>query len=133
MSSPPQPPYPRSPFRNPSFLLLQGEPPLAPKGHGALANLIRERSVAAPDDVAGESDALGDDGRRSERRMSAILNAPNMRSMRLIGSSNPRYRWERYWTTEEQRKGMRKPVSVLLKPPLPFVPECLPLSQARVL
>ncbi|KAK0754070.1 hypothetical protein B0T18DRAFT_434585 [Schizothecium vesticola] len=112
MSSPPQPQYPRSPFRNHSFLLLQGEPPLTPKGHGALANLIRERSVAvaAPDDVTGESDALGDDGRRSERRMSAILNAPNMRSMRLIGSSNPRYQWERYWTTEEQRKGMRKPV-----------------------
>ena len=108
MSSPPQPQYPRSPFRNPSFLLLQDEPPLAPKGHGALANLISERV-----NVVGDTDALGDDGRRSERRMSAILNAPNMRSMRLIGNSNPRWRWERYWKTEEELATMRKPVSVL--------------------
>lgn len=105
MSSPPQPQYPRSPFPNPSFLLLQDEPPLAPKGHGALANLISERV-----NVVGDTDALGDDGRRSERRMSAILNAPNMRSMRLIGNSNPRWRWERYWKTEEELAAMRKPV-----------------------
>ncbi|EPE09222.1 cation efflux family protein [Ophiostoma piceae UAMH 11346] len=36
-----------------------------------------------------------------ERRLSAILNNPQMRSMRLIGKAK-RYRWERYWTTEEQ-------------------------------
>ncbi|KAK1828207.1 hypothetical protein QBC39DRAFT_156294 [Podospora conica] len=110
MSSPPQTQYPRPPFRSYSFLRLQGEPPLAPKGHGALASLIRERSVAIPEDVAGESDAIGDDGRRSERRISAVLNAPNMRSLRLIGNSNPRYRWERYWTTEDKLKTMRKPI-----------------------
>ena len=36
-----------------------------------------------------------------ERRLSAILNNPQMRSMRLIGKAK-RYRWERYWKTEEQ-------------------------------
>ena len=107
------PQYSRSPFRHGSFLLLQDEPRLAPKGHGALASLIRERSLApSPRD---QEEGLGDDGvtdesRRSERRMSAILNAPHMRSMRLIGNSNPRYRWERYWKTQEELVGMRKEV-----------------------
>lgn len=45
-----------------------------------------------------------------ERRLSAILNAPRMRSMRLIGNNNPRYRWERYYRSEEELKGMRKPM-----------------------
>ena len=98
----------RSPLRRTSFLLLQDEPPLAPKGHGALASLIRGRSVANlvslarnEEDAAG-GESLGDEPRRDERRMSAILNGPHMRSMRLIGNSNARYRWERYWKTEEQ-------------------------------
>ncbi|KAK3362838.1 hypothetical protein B0T25DRAFT_586983 [Lasiosphaeria hispida] len=113
MSSPAT--YSRSPFRRGSFLLVQDDPPLAPLGHGALASLIRERNSAVPasvhsfargDDEVGEGPA--DDSRRSERRMSAILNAPHMRSMRLIGNSNPRYRWERYWKTDEQLAGMSK-------------------------
>ncbi|KAF7516248.1 hypothetical protein G7054_g14243 [Neopestalotiopsis clavispora] len=30
--------------------------------------------------------------------------------MRLIGNSNPRYRWERYWVPEEHLASMRKPI-----------------------
>jgi hypothetical protein len=49
--------------------------------------------------------------RRAEgRRMSAVLNTPQVRSMRLIGNSNPRYRWERYWKTEADLKGMKKKI-----------------------
>jgi divalent metal cation (Fe/Co/Zn/Cd) transporter len=47
------------------------------------------------------------------RRMSLgpeILNTPQMRSMRLIGNSNPRYRWQQYFKTEEQLKAMKKPL-----------------------
>jgi hypothetical protein len=44
----------------------------------------------------------------NERRMSAILNTPQMRSMRLIGNSNPRYRWEQYWKTPDQLASMEK-------------------------
>ncbi|EXJ95858.1 hypothetical protein A1O1_00983 [Capronia coronata CBS 617.96] len=45
------------------------------------------------------------------RRMSLgpeILNTPQMRSMRLIGNSNPRYRWHQYYKTEEELKKMEK-------------------------
>ncbi|KAK5045310.1 hypothetical protein LTR84_009416 [Exophiala bonariae] len=47
------------------------------------------------------------------RRMSLgpeILLTPQMRSMRLIGNSNPRYRWQRYYKTEEELKQMSKPL-----------------------
>jgi divalent metal cation (Fe/Co/Zn/Cd) transporter len=48
-----------------------------------------------------------------ERRLSnaaSVLNTPQMRSQRLIGNSNPRYRWERYFKTEEELKQMKKPI-----------------------
>ncbi|KAK4224612.1 hypothetical protein QBC38DRAFT_14675 [Podospora fimiseda] len=86
-----------------SFLLLQDEPPLAPMGHGALASLIRNRPAE------GVAESLDDEApRRDERRLSALLNSAHMRSMRLIGNSSPRYRWERYWKTEEELAAMSK-------------------------
>ncbi|KAK5629981.1 hypothetical protein RRF57_005696 [Xylaria bambusicola] len=60
------------------------------------------------------SHELGDDEHRrsqaDERRLSQILNSDPVRSMRLIGNSNPRYKWERYWKSEEQLKAFSKPV-----------------------
>ncbi|KAI1113601.1 hypothetical protein F5Y14DRAFT_441711 [Nemania sp. NC0429] len=56
---------------------------------------------------------LDDEHRRSqanERRLSEILNSDPIRSMRLIGDPNPRYRWERYWKTEEQLRSLKKPL-----------------------
>jgi hypothetical protein len=89
-----------------SFLLLQDEPPLAPRGHGALTSLIRHRGR---EDDGGGGDGVEDElPRRDERRMSALLNSSHMRSMRLIGNSNPRYRWERYWKTEAELAAMPK-------------------------
>ncbi|KAL2020170.1 hypothetical protein VTK56DRAFT_8694 [Thermocarpiscus australiensis] len=114
MTSPPATPahLPRG-----SFLLLQDEPPLAPKGHGALASLIRNHPGAGLPSPFGRDEEEGagarpDDepARRDERRMSAILNSSHMRSMRLIGNTNPRYRWERYWKTEAELSTMRKDI-----------------------
>jgi len=48
-----------------------------------------------------------------DRRMSNaanVLMTPQMRSQRLIGNSNPRYKWEKYWKTEEQLKQMPKKI-----------------------
>jgi hypothetical protein len=57
-----------------------------------------------------DEDINNEDFRRDERRLSAVLMGPQMRSQRLIGNSNPRYRWERYWKSEEELKDMRKPM-----------------------
>ncbi|KAF2651387.1 hypothetical protein K491DRAFT_606990 [Lophiostoma macrostomum CBS 122681] len=44
-----------------------------------------------------------------ERRLSAaVLNTPQMRSQRLIGNSNPRYKWEQYFKSEEELNKMKK-------------------------
>ncbi|KAJ0121587.1 cation diffusion facilitator 10 [Diaporthe amygdali] len=126
--------------RRPSSLLLQQDEPnmLASKGHGTLTQLIRNRSQASIHSPGwkafhDEEEAVAsgpfpdwtafrhrnsldedDDDHRSlaeERRLNALLTGPQMRSMRLIGSTNPRYKWERYWKTEEQLKNMPgKPV-----------------------
>lgn len=47
---------------------------------------------------------------RDETRLSQILKGPQVRSMNLIGKSNPRYRWERYWKSEDELKAMKKPM-----------------------
>jgi Cation efflux family len=39
-----------------------------------------------------------------------ILNTPQVRSMRLIGNSNPRYRWQKYYKSDEELKKMKKPI-----------------------
>ncbi|KAL8928663.1 MAG: hypothetical protein Q9172_000801 [Xanthocarpia lactea] len=49
----------------------------------------------------------------SERRSSTasdVLLTPQMRSSRLIGNSNPRYQWEKYYKSEDELKKMKKPV-----------------------
>jgi hypothetical protein len=45
-----------------------------------------------------------------EQRLSQILHGPQARSMNLIGKSNPRYRWERYWKGEQELRSMSKPL-----------------------
>lgn len=101
------------------------------RGSGTLTNLItRGRSTAPTTGVARRPSTIRDtlddeeavprrseDGeadfaKRDERRLSALLSAPQMRSMRLIGNSNPRYKWEQYWKTEEELKQMKKPMFV---------------------
>lgn len=48
-----------------------------------------------------------------DRRMSmaaSILLTPQMRSQRLIGNSNPRYKWEKYWKSDHELSKMSKPL-----------------------
>ena len=51
-----------------------------------------------------------------ERKLSLLSNGgevlmtPQMRSMRLIGNSNPLYQWERYHKSDEELKCMKKPI-----------------------
>lgn len=53
----------------------------------------------------GDSDSEHMDDSRAR-----LLMTPQMRSMRLIGYSNPRYRWEQYYKPEEELKKMKKPI-----------------------
>ncbi|KAI8624664.1 hypothetical protein F5Y19DRAFT_467645 [Xylariaceae sp. FL1651] len=119
------------PFRKGSLLRQEGPP-----RPGALSQLLRNRSQpslhtygsswrgsASEDEEAAPAramsphkhpDAIEDECLRrppaDERRLSQILNSNPMRSMRLIGNSNPRYNWARYWKTEEQLKALKKPL-----------------------
>lgn len=128
------------PVRSPTFsrfyktnshnVLKTGETssPLHVHGQGVLSNLItshtshngfaRDDRINSLDQLADEEQGSGEiHGRRSgeqDRRLSAVLNTPQMRSMRLIGKSNPRYQWEKYWKTEDQLKIMKKPMWAVL-------------------
>lgn len=118
-------------------LLGESPPPISPRGSSALTHLLKSRSYgslhnygstwrgAVPNSLNDEESALlqpmgyprsesdDDEHRRpqvDERRLSQLLQSTPMRSMRLIGNSNPLYRWARYWKTEEQLKTMKKPL-----------------------
>jgi divalent metal cation (Fe/Co/Zn/Cd) transporter len=53
---------------------------------------------------------LGDLDQRRASVGQEILMTPQMRSMRLIGSSNPRYKWQQYYKPDEELKKMKKNV-----------------------
>ncbi|RDW64008.1 hypothetical protein BP5796_10510 [Coleophoma crateriformis] len=113
--------------------LNEDSSPLSTHGQGTLTALISSRSnslsgltrrassLREPDEetgLLGQRSSRGEEdgeefaGRVSgeERRLSLVLNTPHMRSQRLIGNSNPRYQWEKYWRTEEDLKSMKKPI-----------------------
>ncbi|KAH8792521.1 hypothetical protein BGZ57DRAFT_507099 [Hyaloscypha finlandica] len=86
--------------RRPSFREGRDNPETFDEEIGPFERFHRDsRDLDEPDDFK----------RSEERRLSVILNGPQMRSQRLIGNSNPRYKWERYWKTEEELKSMKKP------------------------
>ncbi|KAH0595689.1 hypothetical protein MHUMG1_06236 [Metarhizium humberi] len=120
-----------SPVRRPSLLSLDDNHhhyPLATRT-GTLASLIRSRSQQSlagswppplhrhgtDDEEAGlwmrhdEDDAI-ERLLKDENRLSQILKGPLARSMNLIGKSNPRYRWERYWKHDDELQTMKKPI-----------------------
>lgn len=104
------------------FLPLAGEPNGLSTRSGQLHSLIarrpstlrssrsgRERrgSISSDDDLDDfrTSSLAQDMASERERRLSigaAALHTPEMRSQRLIGNSNPRYRWDRYFKTDEE-------------------------------
>lgn len=115
------------------FLPLSDDNPLSLHGNSVLNTLLRSRSNASLHIARRPSSVIGDElpadeevGERPlwrhhregedpahERRASQILNKPQMRSMRLIGNSNPRYNWKKYWKTEDELRKMKKPMFVL--------------------
>ncbi|KAI5866449.1 hypothetical protein GGS23DRAFT_550742 [Durotheca rogersii] len=126
-------------FSRGNFLLGdESPPPITARGQGALAQLLKSRSHSSLHNYGGtwrgnalsghddEESALlapmypyphseldDESHRRSqldERRLNQLLHSSPMRSMRLIGNSNPRYKWARYWKTEEELSSMRKPI-----------------------
>ena len=102
----------------------RSEQPLSIPAHGALASLIQSRSVVptptfrgVDECVTATLDTAPDEEcavqqPRSGRRLSGPINRSQLRSMRLIGRSNPRYRWERYWKTQEQLQQMSSKLCV---------------------
>jgi hypothetical protein len=103
------------------FLPLNGDSPTAISTRGQhLPSLLTPRrpSTIRSNDRRGsisdeEEDPMPFDRVLLERRISnpaSILNTPQMRSQRLIGNSNPRYKWEKYFKDEEELKGMNKNV-----------------------
>lgn len=109
----------------PSFLVLNEDYNYGlPTRSGALASLIRTRSAsslssitrnryAQDEEAANARHADEDDIGRllmDEERLSQLLHGTRARSMNLIGKSNPRYRWQRYWKTQDELKGMRTPM-----------------------
>lgn len=74
----------------------------------------RRNSFGSDDEERGGSEeARRPTSDEVERRMSMttdVFMTPAMRSMRLIGNSNPRYRWHQYYKSEEELKKMKKPL-----------------------
>lgn len=108
-----------------NFLPLAAEPSaLSTRGQHLPSLLSRRPSTLRSDRRGSLSDAEDDienfrsgllmsHDREAERRMSVgaiALNTPQMRSQRLIGNSNPRYKWERYYKTEEELRQYKKPM-----------------------
>ena len=120
--------------RRPSLITSDDHFPLGTRS-GALASLIRNRSQQSlagsyhsighrygPDDeealiatprggvmMTREDEEIGK-LLMDERRMTRILNGPQGRSMNLIGKSNPRYRWDRYWKHQHELDELKKPM-----------------------
>jgi hypothetical protein len=62
------------------------------------------------DDSSFEERRMGEDAARRMSTAALVLMTPQMRSQRLIGNSNPRYRWDKYFKTEEELKTYKKPL-----------------------
>jgi hypothetical protein len=135
MSTTPASPGPNGRFIPRPLILNGDDSSLLGTRSGTLATLLRNRSQQQvgswPPNHSGARDGPNDEEAAlpllrggpkmpaseeierllmNERRMTQILNGPQARSMSLIGKSNPRYRWERYWKDEEELKTMSKPL-----------------------
>lgn len=138
MASPPQPfSFSFHPDRKPSFIPAREDSVISTRGQNLPALL---QSIGTPpvrrgssfrfdlgEDVEGSkkpeerSRRSSFDGkpidedrpayeRRASERAAKTLMTPQMRSQRLIGNSNPRYKWEQYYKTDEELKKMKKSI-----------------------
>ncbi|KAI1422645.1 hypothetical protein F5Y12DRAFT_786579 [Xylaria sp. FL1777] len=98
-----------------SQLLSRSHPSLHNYGSSWRGGVLDDEEALLTHSISshGFGDSGDDEHRRSqadERRLSQILNSGPIRSMRLIGNSNPRYKWERYWKSEEELSALSRPV-----------------------
>ncbi|KAI0429287.1 hypothetical protein F5Y09DRAFT_331946 [Xylaria sp. FL1042] len=98
-----------------SQLLSRSHPSVHNYGSSWRGGVIDDEEALLTHSVSshGFIDSGDDEHRRSqadERRLSQILNSGPVRSMRLIGNPNPRYKWERYWKSGEELRTFSKPV-----------------------
>ena len=73
-------------------------------------DLIPEMQSRVLGSIGSSVSRWGGGEERRRQSIPASLVTPQMRSQRLIGYNNPRYRWEQYWKTEEDLKKMKKPL-----------------------
>lgn len=116
------------------FIPLNEESPLSTRGH-ALPEVLQRRAIPtstpnqllrgrqpieyrSEDEIGGLKDdfqhartsVFANGERRRTSPSPDLLLTPQMRSMRLIGHSNPRYRWQQYYKSREELKKMKKSV-----------------------
>ncbi|KAF2756101.1 hypothetical protein EJ05DRAFT_478133 [Pseudovirgaria hyperparasitica] len=71
---------------------------------------FHDEDLEAANETDNESVYIGHGRERRESSGWEALMAPQMRSQRLIGNSNPRYQWDQYWKSEEELKKCKKSV-----------------------
>ncbi|KAK5084996.1 hypothetical protein LTR70_006214 [Exophiala xenobiotica] len=71
---------------------------------------LTRRSTIKQSITGYERDNFDPNEERRVAHAEQVLMTPQMRSMRLIGNSNPRYRWQRYYKTPEELKQYSKPL-----------------------
>lgn len=69
-----------------------------------------EESIRGPRDELLRATVLGEPDARRISLVPEILMTPQMRSMRLIGNSNRRYKWQQYYQSNEELRKMKKPI-----------------------
>ncbi|KAF7514033.1 hypothetical protein GJ744_006647 [Endocarpon pusillum] len=125
MASPPKLPCRLGGLIN--FIPLNEESPMSTRGQ-RLPDILQQRSsltfgrrerrsscTKSDDEARGPRDEVhrlwpGDIDLPRMASVHELLMTPQMRSMRLIGNSNPRYKWQQYYKTKEELKSMKKPV-----------------------
>lgn len=100
--------------RNRTFSISDDEsvdPSMNVDGFSGRRPTLRHASTAFVDrDRSRDRDHIDFNEERRMTHAEAVLMTPQMRSMRLIGNSNPRYRWQQYYKTPEQLKEYSKPL-----------------------
>ena len=76
----------------------------------SIQNASAEDEEARPALGGGRRSIVNEIDARRDSVTPDILNTPQVRSMRLIGNTNPRYRWQKYYKSDEDLKQLKKPL-----------------------
>ncbi|KAF2142838.1 uncharacterized protein K452DRAFT_11527 [Aplosporella prunicola CBS 121167] len=87
-----------------------GRPPSVQSGRRGSNEFGPDGDMRIPGRETPDHDQLSAGSRRTSLGGASVLMTPQMRSQRLIGNSNPRYKWEQYWKSEEELQKYKKPI-----------------------